>query len=155
LAQVERDVVMPHNFTAQPDRARRVLHLGDSMAFGFGLPRDQTFTAGLERLEPGVQHINAAIPGTAPDAYLAVMQSWLKTQPVDLVVMHIYEGNDLDGLDSRYPCCDWQSLLTYDAPDAALRCANATEPDFKRAGWAWLRQHEPPPYLVRALVGTS
>ena len=39
--------------------------------------RDRTVTAELERLEPGVEHINAGIPGTAPDAYLAVLQRWL------------------------------------------------------------------------------
>lgn len=150
-----RDIITPRNFTARADAQRRVLHLGDSMAFGFGLPRAQTLTADLERLEPGVQHINAAIPGTAPDAYLAVLERWIATQKIDLVVMHIYEGNDLDGLDSRFPCCDWQSLLAYGAGGATLRCSAATQPDFSRAGWTWLRYHNPPPYLVRALIGTS
>jgi len=69
--------------------------------------------------------------------------------------MHIYEGNDLEGLDSHYPCCNWQSLLEYAAADAALRCPQASAPDLARAGSTWLRYHNPPPYLVRALVGTS
>ena len=150
-----RDVVTPRNFVPRPDVRRRVLHLGDSMAFGFGLNRDETLTADLERLEPGVQHINAAIPGTAPDAYFAVLERWIATHEIDLVVMHIYEGNDLDGLDSHYPCCAWQSLLAYDAGGAALRCPTATAPDLGRAGLTWLRYHNPPPYLVRALIGTS
>ncbi len=149
------DIVTPGEFTPRQDARRRVLHLGDSMAFGFGLTRDETFTAGLERLEPGVQHINAAIPGTAPDAYFAVLLQWIAAQPIDLVVMHIYEGNDLDGLDSRHPCCDWQSLLAYGAAGAAMRCSTPTAPDLGRAGFTWLRYHNPPPYLVRALVGTS
>jgi hypothetical protein len=155
LSSAQRDVVTPRNFTPRSDAPRRVLHLGDSMAFGFGLPRNQTFTAELERLEPGVQHINGAIPGTAPDAYLGVLETWVATHKVDLVVMHVYEGNDLDGLDSRYPCCDWQSLLVYGAAGADLRCANAIAPDLGHAGWTWLRYHNPPPFLVRALVGTS
>jgi hypothetical protein len=69
--------------------------------------------------------------------------------------MHVYEGNDLDGLDSRYPCCEWQPLLTYEDGTAALRCAHGTNPDFGRAGWAWLRDHNPPPYLLRVWIGTS
>jgi hypothetical protein len=150
-----RDIVTPQTFAPRPEARRRVLHLGDSMAFGFGLPRDQTFTAELERLEPGAQHINAAIPGTAPDAYLALLQRWIETQPIELVVMHIYEGNDLDGLDSRYPCCDWQPLLAYGVDGAALRCSQASAPAFGNAGFTWLRYHTPPPYLVRALIGTS
>ncbi|MBI3782470.1 MAG: hypothetical protein HY270_03615 [Deltaproteobacteria bacterium] len=151
----QREIVTPQNFVLRPDAQRRVLHIGDSMAFGFGLPRDQTFTADLERLEPGIQHINGSIPGTAPDAYLAVLQSWIVTQKIDLAVMYVYEGNDLEGLDSRYPCCDWQSLLTYDASTAHLRCQTATVPDLGHAGVTWLRYHNPPPYLLRALVGTS
>ena len=155
FAGTQPDIVIPRTFSPRTGATRRVLHLGDSITFGFGLPRNQTFTAELERLEPGVQHINASIPGTAPDAYLAVLQRWLASCQVDVVVMHVYEGNDLDGLDSRYPCCGWQPLLTYENGTAALRCAHGTVPDFARAGWAWLRDHNPPPYLLRALIGTS
>jgi hypothetical protein len=36
-----------------------------------------------------------------------------------------------------------------------LRCPHGTDPDFGRAGWAWLRDHNPPPYPLRALIGTS
>jgi len=151
----ERDIVTPQTFSPRTGATRRVLHLGDSMVFGFGLPRDQTFTADLERLEPGVEHINAGIPGTAPDAYLAVMERWLASRQVDVVVMHVYEGNDLDGLDGRYPCCGWQPLLTYENGTAAFRCAHGTAPDFARAGLTWLRFHNPPPYLLRAFVATS
>ncbi len=153
--EARHDIVTPRNFSPRGGVSRRVLHLGDSIAFGFGVPRDQTLTAELERLEPGVQHINAGIPGTAPDAYLAVLQRWLASHEIDVVVMHVYEGNDLDGLDSRYPCCRWQPLLTYEDGTAALRCAHGTDPDFGGAGWAWLRDHNPPPYLLRVWIGTS
>ena len=154
LSSALRDIVTPQTFSPRPDATRHVLHLGDSMAFGFGLPREETVTAGLERLEPGVEHINAAVPNSAPDAYLAELNSWVETHGIDLVVMHVYEGNDLDGLDSPFPCCDWQSLLVYGSAGATLRCAQATESALSRAGM-WLRYHNPPPYLLRALVGTS
>jgi len=155
ISASQREIVTPRNFTPRGGATYRVLHLGDSMAFGFGLPRNETFTAVLESLQPNVQHINAAVPGTAPDAYLGVMRRWIASHKIDLVVMHIYEGNDLDGLDSQYPCCDWQSLLVYDGGVAALRCAQAVAPDLGHAGLTWLRYHNPPPYLVRALVDTS
>ena len=153
--EAHHEIVTPRNFSPRAGATRRVLHLGDSITFGFGVPRDHTVTAELERLEPGVQHINAGIPGTAPDAYLAVLQRWLASHEIDVVVMHVYEGNDLDGLDSRYPCCRWQSLLTYEDDTAALRCPQGTAPDFGRAGWEWLRDHNPPPYLLRVWIGTS
>jgi hypothetical protein len=155
LSHALRDVVTPRTFSPRPDATRYVLHLGDSMAFGFRLLRGETVTAVLERLEPGVQHINAAIPGTAPDAYLAELKSWVEAHHIDLVVMHVFEGNDLYGLDGLFPCCDWQSLLVYGSAGATLRCAQATEPDLSHAGWMRLRYHNPPPYLLRALVGTS
>jgi hypothetical protein len=153
--ETHHDILTPRKCSPRGDVTRRVLHLGDSIAFGFNLPRDRTVTAELERLEPGTEHINAAIPGTAPDAYLAELQPWVTSQEIDVVVMHVYEGNDLAGLDSRFPCCRWQPLLTYEDGTAVLRCARATAPDFGRAGWSWLRDHNPPPYLLRALVGTS
>ncbi len=155
LDEAHHDIATPGTFSPRGGVTRRVLHLGDSITFGFGLPRDQTLTAELERLEPGVQHINAGIPGTAPDAYLAVLQRWLTSHHIDVVVMHVYEVNDLDGLDSRYPCCGWQPLLTYEDGTAALRCTHGTVPDFGRAGWTWLRDHNPPPYLLRVWIGTS
>ena len=154
-AEAQRDILTPRGWAPRPGAVRRVLHLGDSMAFGFGLPREETFTAVLERLEPGAQHVNAAVPGTAPDAYFVVLQRWIELHDIDLAVMHIYEGNDLDGLDSRYPCCGWQSLLRYDDGGAVRRCAQATPPELGLAGLAWLRHHNPPPFLLRALVGHS
>ncbi len=155
LSAAERDIVTPRRFVPRGEVQRRVLHLGDSMAFGFGLPRQQTFTSILEQWQPDIEHVNAAIPGTAPDAYLRVMHSWLAMHRFDLVVLHIYEGNDLEGLDSHYACCNWQSLLVYKDGSAAARCPQPTQPDLGNAGLTWLRFHNPPPYLVRALVGTS
>jgi hypothetical protein len=155
LSRAPRDVMTPQTFSPRADATRRVLHLGNSMPFGFGVRREETVTAALERLEPGVQHINAAVPATAPDAYLAGLKRWVETHPIDLVVMHVYEAHDLDSLDSLYPCCDWQSLLVYDSAGATLRCAEATEPDRGHVGWMRLRYHHPPPYLLRALVPAS
>jgi hypothetical protein len=117
--------------------------------------RDQTFTADLERLEPGTRHINAGIPGTAPDAYLLVLRQWLAAEPVDLAVMYIFEGNDLQGLDDNYPCCNWQSILTYGTDGPVLRCPTASSVDLAAAGATWLRYNSPPPYLIRALIGPS
>lgn len=155
LNAAERDIMTPRRFRPNAETQHRVLHLGDSMAFGFGLPRHQTFTAILEHLQPAVEHVNAAIPGTAPDAYLRVMRSWISEHRFDLVVMHIYEGNDLEGLDSHYACCNWQSLLVYNDGTATPRCPQPTQPNLGNAGLTWLRFHNPPPYLVRALVGSS
>src|SRR5262249_30912449 len=47
----ERDILLPQNFTPRDGRARHVLHIGDSITFGLGVSRDETFTASLERLD--------------------------------------------------------------------------------------------------------
>jgi hypothetical protein len=151
----EADIVTPRSFAPRADATRRVLHIGDSMVFGFGVARDQVFTAGLERLEPGIQHVNAGIPGTAPDAYLSVLRRWLALREFDTVVMHLFEGNDVDSIDDRYPCCDWQPLLDYDHGRPRLRCTEPLAVDLRKAGWTWLRYNSPPPYLVRALMPYS
>jgi lysophospholipase L1-like esterase len=152
---MQRDIVVPRRFTPRPDAVRRVLHVGDSMAYGFGTPRDQTFVADLERFEPTVQHVNGSVPGIAPDAYYMLIRRWIASQHFDLVVMYVYEENDLDGLDSGYPCCGWQALLTYEEGRARPRCAAPSKVDLGAAGWRWLRDQSPPPYLVRVLIGWS
>ena len=151
----EQDVVVPRAFTPRPSTTRRVLHIGDSMTFGIGLQRDETFTAELERLEPDTQHINGAVPGIAPDAYFLLLERWLATHPLDLAIMYVFEGNDLAGLDDDYPCCHWNSLLTYGPDGPQRRCPVAPPLDFAAAGATWLRYNSPPPYLLRALVGWS
>ena len=152
---MSRDIVTPRGFTERAGVTHRVLHVGDSMTFGFGVEREQTFVADLERAEPTVQHVNAAVPGIAPDSYYLLIRRWVATEHFDLVVMYVYEENDLQGLDSQFPCCNWQALLAYEGGSAQARCPQATEVDLGRAGWTWLRHESPPPYLARALIGWS
>lgn len=153
--QLDSQMTVPRQFSARADKQRRVLHVGDSITWGLGVARDQTFTAYLERLEPETQHINAGIPGTAPDAYLLVMRRWLALREVDAAVLYLFEGNDLFGLDDSYPCADWQSLLSYTDAGAELRDVTASRVDLGNAGFTWLRYNSPPPYLVRVLIPHS
>ena len=85
-------VLFPERFTPRPGATRRVLHIGDSMVFGADVPRDQTFAADLEKLEPDVQHINGGISGMAPDDYLVVLRSWIARHPIDLAVIYSVRG---------------------------------------------------------------
>ncbi len=151
----EHDIPTPRTFVPRRDAARRVLHVGDSMTFGIGVDRGETFVAGLGHLEPAVEHVNAGIPGTAPDAYLSVLERWAAVQRIDTVVMYVFEGNDVDGLDDRYPCCSWEPLLAYDRGGARLRCPEPAPVDLHAAGATWLRYNSPPPFLVRAFIPYS
>jgi hypothetical protein len=145
----------PSRYVPRAGAARRELHVGDSLVFGLGVARHQTFTAALETLEPTTEHVNAGIPGLAPDAYLAVLETWIERQRFDAVTMYLYEGNDIRDLDGPYPCCDFAPLLTYDDPAPHLRCAIPTPFDVGAAGFEWIRYNSPPPYLLRILVDRS
>src|SRR6185503_113890 len=102
-----------------------VLHVGDSMVYGANVQRNETFTVNLETLEPEVQHLNGGISGTAPDDYFAVIRSWVARTSVDLVVMYLFAGNDMVGMDAPHPCSDWQSILGYEGGRASLRFPSA------------------------------
>ena len=147
----ERARVFPELVASRPGTARRVLHIGDSMVFGANVPRDQTFTARLDELEPDVQHLNGGISGTAPDDYLVVLRRWVERQPVDMAVMYLFAGNDLTGIDAPHPCSAWQPILTYDDGKARLRFASAPQ-TAHGLGVQWLLHNSPLPYLLRAMI---
>lgn len=147
----ERAVVFPDRVTPRAGATRRVLHIGDSMVFGANVPRDQTFTADLEKLEPGVQHVNGGISGTAPDDYLAMLRGWVAREPIDLAVMYLFAGNDMGGLDAPHPCSNWQSLLVYEDGHARLRFPSGPQSD-RGIGLRWLVINSPLPYLGRVMI---
>ena len=151
----ETDVRFPAPYAARADARRRELHVGDSMVFGLGVARNATFTAALEALEPATEHVNAGIPGLAPDAYLAILDTWTARQRFDVVTMYLFDANDVRDLDGPFPCCGFAPLLAYDGRAARLRCPEPTSIDLARAGFEWLHYNSPPPYLMRALVDYS
>jgi len=142
--------VLPERFTPRSDVSRRVLHVGDSMVFGANVPRGQTFVADLEKLEPDVQHINAGISGTSPDDYLLVARGWVARQPVDVVVMYLFAGNDLVGMDGPHPCSNWEPILAYADGHAELRYP-APQRD-SGLGARWLLINSPLPFIGRVLI---
>jgi hypothetical protein len=147
----ERARVFPEPVPPRPGTNRRVLHIGDSMVFGANVPRDQTFTARLNELQPDTQHLNGGISGMAPDDYLVVLRRWVEREPVEMAVMYLFAGNDLIGMDAPHPCSAWQPILIYDDDEARLRFPSA--PQMARGlGAQWLLYNSPLPYLLRAMI---
>ena len=78
----------------------RILGLGDSFAFGWGVPAEACFLERLEALldasRPGVAHevLNAGIPGYGTYEARQMLQSVGPAWEPDLVVLAFYEGND-------------------------------------------------------------
>jgi hypothetical protein len=142
--------VLPEQFTPRSGVSRRVLHVGDSMVFGANVPRGETFVADLEKLEPEVQHINAGISGTSPDDYLLVTRGWVARHPVDVVVMYLFAGNDIIGMDAPHPCSNWEPILAYADGHAQLRYP--TPQRDSGLGAKWLLINSPLPFIGRALI---
>jgi lysophospholipase L1-like esterase len=151
----DAQTLVPREFVPPPGHARRVLHLGDSMTWGAGVPSTDTFPAQLGALEPESLHVNAGIPAIGPDGYLALAHRWLPVFRPDLVVVSVFAGNDLIDLDSPYPCCEWGPLLTYDGPAPSLRCPTARGLESRGLPLEWLRSTSPPPYLLRTTAAVS
>ena len=78
----------------------RVLALGDSMTFGYGVEAEESWPEVLEVLlrkddHPDVEVINAGVVAYAPDQQLDQLRELLPRLRPDLVVLGLYPGNDL------------------------------------------------------------
>jgi hypothetical protein len=133
-----------------------ILHLGDSMPTG-GADPDEVFPAVLETLMSGARHINAAAQGTSVDSYFLVGLAWLdeiERRP-DLVVVHLFPGNDVEGMDESLPCCEDQPILRYENGAATARCPEPRWPDGMGTSLAWFAAHSPPPLPLLAMASVS
>lgn len=99
------DIVPPIDLASDPvqgeDVRRRVLHVGDSFVFGFGVRPSERFTSRLDGLEPRTSNLNAGVEATAPDVYLAVVRRWIALRRVDAVVMYLTFNDSSGRLMSR------------------------------------------------------
>jgi hypothetical protein len=89
-----------HEPEAKAPGTFRILGLGDSFAFGWGVPLAATFLKRLESLldgsHPGAAHeiVSAGIPGYGTYEALHLLTSVGRTYEPDLVILAFYEGND-------------------------------------------------------------
>jgi lysophospholipase L1-like esterase len=77
-----------------PERAEIVV-LGDSLAFGYGVEDDKTWTALLAQQLPGQRIINLGLVGAAPQQYLRIYETFGQALQPDVVLFCLFPGNDL------------------------------------------------------------
>jgi hypothetical protein len=83
-----------HDFAeAKPTGTFRILLFGDSCTAGMGVSNADRYGDVLERLIPGVQVFNYAIPGSAPDTQYLVYRTMAADLDHDLIVVAVYVDN--------------------------------------------------------------
>ena len=116
-------------FLEKQENVFRILMLGDSMTFGWGVEDEQTVSALLEKRmndllpDKRIEVLNAGFSdGYSPDSYYAFMRDvGLRLQP-DLVIVNLFPYNDLSDMlemdwtktdDSGYPLAvrSWDRMV--------------------------------------------
>ncbi|HET8647477.1 MAG TPA: hypothetical protein VFO85_18410 [Vicinamibacteria bacterium] len=89
-----------HPRARTPGRVR-LLMLGDSVAFGYGVGEEETFAARLEN--EGFEVVNLAVPGFGTDQELLRLQREGRRWRPDLVLLHFCVENDpVDNVSRRF-----------------------------------------------------
>ncbi|HKE10320.1 MAG TPA: hypothetical protein VKE73_01990 [Myxococcota bacterium] len=144
----------PERTAAKPPGTLRILVLGDSFAFGFGVGQDEMFSAELERLlrERGLQVevLSSGVPGWSLDNELVYLRTEGFDLDPDLILIATCE-NDLGDLGWNRLTLDTERLpLRVEAtrrmidPKGRMHYVNegrAALPAFSFPGQAWLEDH--------------
>ena len=105
----------------------RILILGDSMAFGFGVADHETFAFLLEQQlqaanpQLNIQVINGAVPGYGTVDELALLEAVGQQLAPDLVIVQFFSINDL--AENLAPAASWAAI------EAGMLTANADGAD--------------------------
>jgi hypothetical protein len=94
--------------------ATRILVLGDSFAFGYGVEHEEAFPARLEACLNGTgagefEVLNAGVPGYGTVDQLNYLRSRGQALAPDLVILQFLSANDLD--ENRYPAIEWADVV--------------------------------------------
>ncbi|MHC4549836.1 MAG: SGNH/GDSL hydrolase family protein [Planctomycetota bacterium] len=81
---------------ARPPGRKRVVVLGDSYVWGFGVGDDEVFTALLDERMPDVEFVNLAVSGYGTDQELLLFRDEGREYETDLVLL-VVAGNDFSG----------------------------------------------------------
>src|SRR5262249_32973640 len=86
--------------------------------------------------------------GMTADFYYLAGKAWIERMALkpDLVVVHLFPGNDVDDMDQPIACCDDGPLLDYRPDGAVARCPHVSWPAGEGESLGWFARHSPPPY---------
>lgn len=136
--------------TKAPDE-ERLLILGDSFVFGWGVEAEETFTEQLERelssSHPSLRVLNGGVPGYG----LTDVADWLeyrgaKLEP-DVVLVGVFLGNDLLDVTAKHRQID----VTVDAVANGSLASRARHALYRRSHLVRLIKRAMPPVLANKL----
>lgn len=90
-----------HDFSYGNNKKRNIVFLGDSFAFGFGVENTEAYMKVLEKklLNKDLRLINCGFAcGYSPDLYYLFLKKELQHLNPELVVIGIYDGNDISDI---------------------------------------------------------
>jgi hypothetical protein len=154
--------------TQKPPGAYRILVVGDSFAFGYGVEDWESFPARLEtelrQRRPDVEVLNAGVPGWSADTYLVYLRERGFALDPDLVILAISE-NDVGDLawsrltlgEDRLPVRVESTLRMIDHRGRMryLDGGPLATPDFDFPGSDWLADHSELFHLLRFRVAKT
>ncbi len=121
-----------YDYARTPGR-RRVLVLGDSVVWCWGVEHDECFTERLERTLPDTDVINAGVPGYSTAQELLFYERAGRRYGSDVVVLVVAPNDVTDNLDRRGP--------RFELRDGTLRHDEVPPPRRRSAANEWLQEH--------------
>ena len=103
----------------------RILLLGDSTTWGFGVEQDETFGSLLEQLRPDWEVINAGVSGYGTDQEFLYYKSKGAAYKPDVVLLS-FSGNDPEN--SFYPVQYWHNKPVFRLNGESLELTNVPVP---------------------------
>lgn len=113
---------------AAPPGIRRVVVLGDSFAWGFGVDDDDTFAAHLDRSVAHSQTLNLGVCGYGTDQAVLRYQEVGRPFAPSVVVLAFFAGNDFANNMEGRSNTTFRPYFTFE-PDGTLRAQNLPLPE--------------------------
>lgn len=127
--------------TVKKSRKFRVVALGDSFTYGWGVNLDDTWVKRLEAalIADGydIEVLNLAVPGFGPAEYADTAEKVIPILKPDLVLVGVVQGNDLEQLDHSYSGLRQKSVVAEtirldELPPAAASIVDHLLPNLSR-----------------------
>jgi len=129
----------------------RVVFLGDSFTWGWGVPNGVRYTDYLEAMYPQYQIVNAGINGYSTVQEMLLLKKYRQKMMPDLVVLQVFHNDFIENLETQgvyaKPYLDWQQDFVLKKPSSKM-----TGEHWGSDALLWIANHT---YFYRQIVVAS